>query len=79
MPLIVLAAGVRPGPRADRTQAHRDALNRVWVLLYDQLAALSTRGINRVVPNTDHFIPLNQPEAIITAIFEVLDGAGKAR
>ncbi len=79
MPLIVLAAGIRPGPRADQTQAHRDALNRVWIVLYDQLAALSTRGINRVVPDTDHFVPLNQPDAIITAISEVMDRVAKAK
>jgi hypothetical protein len=75
----VLAAGIRPGLRANETQAHRDALNRVWVVLYDQLAALSTRGVNRVVPNSDHNIPLGQPGAIIKAIFEVVDAAAKAK
>jgi hypothetical protein len=48
-------------------------------LLFDQLAALSTRGINRAVPDTDHCIPLNQPEAIIKAVFEVMDDAEQAK
>ena len=75
MPLIVLAAGNRTGRRPDETQAHRDAVNRVWFSLYDQLAALSTRGINRVVPNAGHDIPMTQPDAVSDAILEVLKEA----
>lgn len=77
IPLIVLAAGVRPGPRKDETQAHRDAINRVWVSLYDQLAALSTRGVNRVVPGATHDIQMTQPGAVIDAILEVLKEASE--
>ncbi len=79
MPLIVLAAGDRPKRRADELQAHRDAINRLWYVLFDELAALSTRGVNRVVPNTGHDIPMTQPGAINSAILEVLDQASKPK
>lgn len=79
MPLIVLAAADRPGRRVDEPQEHRDAVNRFLFSLYDQLAALSTRGTHRVVPNTGHDIPMTQPGAINSAILEVMDEASKPK
>jgi pimeloyl-ACP methyl ester carboxylesterase len=79
MPLIVLAAGDRPKLRKDETQAHRDAIDRLWYVLFDELAALSSRGVNRVVPNTGHDIPMTQPAAVNSAIFEVMDEASKPK
>ncbi len=77
MPLIVLAAGDRPGKRANEPQAHRTAINQIYVVLFDQLAALSSRGVNRIVPNTGHDIPMTQPVAVSSAILEVIDMASK--
>lgn len=79
MPLIVLAAGDRPKLRKGETQAHKDAINRMWYVLFDELAALSTRGINRVVPNTGHDIPMTQPGAVNSAILEVMDQASQPK
>ncbi len=79
MPLIVLAAGDRPKLRKGETQAHKDAINRLWYVLFDELAALSTRGVNRVVPNTGHDIPMTRPEAINSAVLEVLEQASKPK
>lgn len=79
MPLIVLAAGDRPKRRGDEPQAHKDAINRLWYVLFDELAALSTRGVHRVVPNTGHDIPMTQPGAINSAILEVMDQASKPK
>ena len=73
MPLIVLTA-----PHARRpsdTQERSDVLNAVWVYLYDQLAALSTRGVVRRVPDTGHYIQLDKPDAVNNAIVEVLGEA----
>jgi pimeloyl-ACP methyl ester carboxylesterase len=50
----------------------RDAKNRLWMELHDDLARLSTRGVNRVVPNAGHNIQLDQPAAVVEAIAEVL-------
>jgi pimeloyl-ACP methyl ester carboxylesterase len=77
MPLIVLAAGDRPKLRKGETQAHHEAIGRVYDTLFDELAALSRRGVNRVVPNTGHDIPMTQPGAIKSAILEVMEQAAK--
>ena len=77
MPLIVLAAGDRPKLRKGETQEHHEAINRLYYTLFDELAALSRRGVNRVVPNTGHDIPMTQPGAVSSAIFEVMDAASK--
>lgn len=39
---------------------------------HDQTAALSTRGINRTVPQTHHDIEIDRPQAVIDAVSEVL-------
>jgi pimeloyl-ACP methyl ester carboxylesterase len=42
----------------------------------DQTAALSTRGVHRIVPNTRHYIQIDQPQAVIDAVNEVLGEVG---
>jgi hypothetical protein len=74
MPLIVLKSPLS-ARRSDETQTHRDAVNRVHAAFADQLAALSKRGIVQVVPDSTHDIQKTQPEAVITAILEVLKDA----
>lgn len=79
MPLIVLAADDRPKLRKGEAQAHHDAINRLWYVLFDELAALSSRGVHRVVPKTGHDIPMTQPGAVSSAILEVLHQASKPK
>jgi pimeloyl-ACP methyl ester carboxylesterase len=74
MPLVVLRSPPSK-PRHDEPPAHRDALNRVHAFFADQLAALSKRGIVRVVPDSTHEIQKTQPRAVIDAILEVLQDA----
>ena len=74
MPLIVLHAPLR-ARREGETQAYRDALNRLRLSFLDRLAALSRRGIVRLVPNATHDIQMTQPDAVIKAILEVLQDA----
>jgi len=68
LPLIVLTAGGTGTP--DRDQAIR---NRVWMEAHDRIAALSTRGVNRVVPNATHHIQLSRPDAVVAAVNEVIE------
>jgi pimeloyl-ACP methyl ester carboxylesterase len=42
---------------------------------HDQMAAVSTRGVNRVVEGSSHFIQQIKPQAVIDAIDEVVDEA----
>jgi pimeloyl-ACP methyl ester carboxylesterase len=44
-----------------------------WSAGHDAYAALSTRGRNRLVPDSTHGIPDEKPEVVISAIIEVLD------
>lgn len=40
--------------------------------IQQEIAALSTRGTQRVVPGAGHVIHADKPEAVIDAILEVL-------
>lgn len=71
MPLIVLTSSPNPR-RPNETQELRDAKNRLWVGLHDDIAQLSTRGVHRIVPAAGHYIQSDQPETVNDAILEVL-------
>jgi hypothetical protein len=40
--------------------------------MHDQIAALSKRGVNRIVPDSSHAIQFDQPQAVIDSILEVV-------
>ena len=70
MPLIVLSAGGRersPGPPEDA-----DAMERLWAEAHEQMAALSSRGLLRIVPESKHAIQWDRPQAVIDAVLEVI-------
>ncbi len=72
MPLVVLSRA--PFPRQLReTQVMRDAKNYLWVELHDEIAALSTRGVNEIVPGAGHYIQLDKPDVVIDAVRHVID------
>jgi len=79
MPLIVLTATKDPSawPPAF-TQAARDelpAFHTVWMRAHDEYAALSSRGVNRRVADTTHYVQYDQPQAVIDAVGEVVAAA----
>jgi pimeloyl-ACP methyl ester carboxylesterase len=71
MPLVVLTA-LRDCPTSDETSLCVIE-TRVHKALHEELAQLSTRGVERVVPKSGHDIHLDQPAAVIQAINDVLD------
>jgi pimeloyl-ACP methyl ester carboxylesterase len=74
MPLIVLTHGNLDGP----PDASPEELAETAAFLYKQhqvLADLSTRGVHRVVPNSDHVIQWDAPQAVIDAVDEVVTEA----
>jgi pimeloyl-ACP methyl ester carboxylesterase len=72
MPLVVLSRA--PFPRQPHeTQMMRDAKNYLWVEMHDDIAALSTRGVNEIVPGAGHYIQFDKPGAAIDAIQQVID------
>lgn len=74
-PLIVLTAGkiasASPLP-AGITQKDLDDLHTLWVNdLQVKESQLSTRGKRIMVPDSDHMIPFERPDTIVSAIHEV--------
>jgi pimeloyl-ACP methyl ester carboxylesterase len=74
LPLIVLTKdlGAAPADATPERLARREAGYRVWVELGRRTAALSTRGVQRVVPGAGHGINLDEPEAVVAAVDEML-------
>jgi pimeloyl-ACP methyl ester carboxylesterase len=71
-PLIVLTAG-RPQPWSDPEMARQAAAyQQVWIHeIQVQLLRLSSKGKQIIVQNSDHGIPDEAPDAVISAIQEV--------
>lgn len=71
IPIIVLTH--EPSPRSpSETQQQRDAKNKLWIDLHDQIAAMSTRGRRLTVDNAGHYIQLDQPQLVIDSILEIV-------
>ena len=67
LPLIVLTHSPYP-KRDDETQEERDKRTLLWESLHTELAAMSTRGVNVIVPNTGHYIQYERPQVVIDAV-----------
>jgi pimeloyl-ACP methyl ester carboxylesterase len=74
MPLIVLRHG-RPGDLVGTAASveAQAAAEPIWIDLQERLAAQSRVGQLRVVAQSGHLIANEQPEAVVKAIFDVLD------
>lgn len=72
MPLVVLTASRHAAPVADFTGEDQAAFYAVWKLAHDRLAALSSAGVNIVVPDSGHFIQDDQPGAVVQAVTRVV-------
>lgn len=74
LPLVVLTAGAkREDPALDA--ARRRAKSAAWKQMHDALARTSSRGTSIVVPGSDHYIALDRPRAVISAIDTVVAAA----
>lgn len=75
IPLIVLTAGnglSLPDDVPPELKAELPAVNAAWMSGHDRLADLSSDGTNRVVQGSGHFVQQDKPEAVISAVKEVL-------
>jgi pimeloyl-ACP methyl ester carboxylesterase len=71
MPIIVLTHS--PYPKAkDETQDERNQRTLLWESLHLDVAAMSTRGVNEIVPNSGHYIQYDRPQVVIDAIDQAL-------
>ncbi|MGI8405687.1 MAG: alpha/beta fold hydrolase, partial [Thermomicrobiales bacterium] len=72
-PMLVLTAAEVDNPKDTKTERAAAArLWQSWMSGHDRLAARSTRGQSTVVSGSGHFIQLDQPQAVIDAIKEVI-------
>jgi pimeloyl-ACP methyl ester carboxylesterase len=78
MPLIVLTAGQHPTPPNLPADVREQAALYFRVLGsgHDAYAALSTRGRSELVPDSGHFIQLENPAAVLAAINKILAEIG---
>lgn len=70
IPLIVLTGRpTMPGATAEET----DAVYKVWMTMHDEMAALSTKGVNRAVRGASHYIQYEKPAVVVAAVNEVVE------
>jgi pimeloyl-ACP methyl ester carboxylesterase len=74
LPLIVLTrTDFNPPPDFPaNARAEIPAEEAAWNKGHDEIAALSSRGINARVPGTDHYIHAAKPQVVIDAIVQVV-------
>jgi len=74
MPLVVLTAGQHPMPPSVPPDVRTDAAKffKALAVGHKALAALSTRGREELVPDSQHLIQLEKPGAVLRAIDSVL-------
>jgi pimeloyl-ACP methyl ester carboxylesterase len=75
-PLIVLQAGLTPGSWSDLPDEIRVVFDRAWHDGQSSFLAESTKSSAVVVEDSDHELPEMRPDAIVEALFEVLDQVG---
>lgn len=79
MPLVVLTAGATPTDAPESVLAAWPQQAAVWMRGHDEVAALSTQGVNRLVADSGHYILYERPEIVVSAILEVVEAARAGR
>lgn len=74
IPIIVLTRTSFPSMK-DETQSEHDRGVIVWQEFHTQIASMSTRGINIIVPNSSHYIQYDHPQIVADAILEAVNVA----
>lgn len=73
LPLAYLTRGVSPyGVPGHRPSPTNKAIEAAVKAMHDEIAALSTRGSDRIAPGAGHDIQIDRPAAVVAAIRSVL-------
>ncbi|NHZ81174.1 alpha/beta fold hydrolase [Massilia sp. CCM 8695] len=73
LPLMVLTRGVSPYAIPGKPQSELNkATEKENFIIQQEMAALSTRSTQRVVPGAGHIIQVDKPQAVIKAIKDLL-------
>ena len=73
VPIVVLTAGNKFGANEGAAPAETMLLRRVWSEAGATIAAASTRGAQRVVQDASHVIQVEEPQAVIGAVRDVVE------
>jgi pimeloyl-ACP methyl ester carboxylesterase len=60
--------------RQGMSRLEGDKLGSIWLDLQNDMASWSSRSTHRVLDDTGHLIQFDRPDAVVTAIREVVDG-----
>ena len=71
VPIIVLTKEPA-APGKNESVGLRAKKNMVWIRLHNEIAGMSTRGQRTTVPESGHYIQLDQPSAVVAAIRRVV-------
>lgn len=71
MPIIVLTRSAPP-PGKGVTQAEQDRRTLLLLQMHNELAGMSTHGVNEIVPRTGHLINYDRPDIVVDAIHQAL-------
>jgi len=69
-PQASMISGIRR--MGSRRPSYVARVEAAWKAGHDRLAGLSSRGRNTVVPGTGHYIQVEQPDAVIDAVRDVV-------
>lgn len=78
MPIVVLTHAPYP-PAKGETQTLRDQRTLSWETMHNEVAAMSTRGINAIVPGAGHYIQYDRPQVVIDAVENVVGTVRRER
>ena len=79
MPLIILTQSPESHDAyPELTEAQVEAMNRLWMQMHDELATLSTRGTNKLVEHTGHYIQKDRPAVVVEAVQQTVEDAREA-
>lgn len=78
MPIIMLTKAPRAAPKGV-AQALQDQRNMAWEAMHNEIAAMSTHGVNWIVPRSTHVINFDRPEIVVDAIHMALAIAATPR
>lgn len=72
MPIFVLTHSPYPKTK-DETQDIRNQRTLLWEELHLEVAAMSTRGVNIIVPNSGHYIPWDHPQVVVDTVLQAVN------
>ena len=70
LPMVVLSSSEMRRGGVFEEEANR--INKVILTLHAELAGLSTNSVHRIVAGAGHYIHWDKPEAVVTAVRDVL-------